>query len=179
MRTCFSYTYFGSVVASTWMFAFGAVATSAVADAFDGGSVDFIAGQAGHVIWLVLLIIIARNVTVSALNLYGMSMSISTTLTSVSVKGVSVRLRTLLILLSAAIGMVLAVVGRVNFLGNFTNSVLLLRTQGALPRRRPEGHDRLHSGHRHRTAVRELVVPIWKRINSTRRGQRRTSIFTH
>ncbi|GAB6902318.1 purine-cytosine permease family protein [Kineosporia succinea] len=126
VRAAFWYTYTGTVLASSWMFAFGAVATSAAAGAFDGGSVDFIAGLGGAPVWLFLLVILAGNGAVNALNLYGMFMSTTTTLTALGTSRVGPALRTGLILLGAVVGTVIAVVGRENFLGNFTNFILLL-----------------------------------------------------
>ncbi|MFF0223505.1 purine-cytosine permease family protein [Streptomyces sp. NPDC004629] len=126
VRASFWYTYAGTVLASSWMFAFGAVATAAAAKAFAGGSVDFIVGQAGTATWAFFLIIIVGNIVVNALNLYGMFMSATTTFT-VFVKGpINVAARTLIILCSAAVGTVLAITGRSNFLDNFTNFILLL-----------------------------------------------------
>ncbi|WP_432562004.1 purine-cytosine permease family protein [Kineococcus sp. SYSU DK003] len=126
VRASFWYTYAGTVLAATWMFAFGAVATAAAAEAFDGGSVDFIVGQAGAATWAFFLIVVAGNIAVNALNLYGMFMSATTTLTVFSRERVGVWLRAAIILVAAVVGTAIAIVGRANFLDNFTNFILLL-----------------------------------------------------
>ena len=126
VRASFWYTYGGTVLASSWMFAFGAVATSAAADAFDGGSVDFIVSQAGGATWVFFAIVVAGNVAVNALNLYGMFMSSTTTLTAFTRRRIGVPARTLVIVVAAAVGTVIAITGRDDFLGNFTNFILLL-----------------------------------------------------
>lgn len=126
VRSSFWYTYAGTVLASVWMFAFGAVATAAAAKAFDGGSVDFIVGQAGTATWAFFLVIIAGNIAVNALNLYGMFMSASTTITVFARNSIDVTVRTVIILVAAAAGTTIAITGRSDFLDNFTNFILLL-----------------------------------------------------
>ncbi|PRY11532.1 purine-cytosine permease family protein [Kineococcus rhizosphaerae] len=122
----FWFTYGGTVIASTWMFAFGAVAANAAADAFAEGSVSFVVNQAGGATWIFFLVIVAGNIAVNALNLYGMFMSATTTFTVLGSEKVGPALRTAGILVLAALGTVIAIVGRTNFVDNFTNFILLL-----------------------------------------------------
>ncbi|MBY8857217.1 cytosine permease [Nocardia sp. CA2R105] len=126
VRTSFWYTYLGTVLASMWMFAFGATATAVASDAFDGGSVDFIVNQAAVAHPLFFLIILAGVIGVNALNLYGMFMSTTTTLNSLFKLRVSPITRSVLIVVVAAIATSIGVVGRNNFLTNFSNFILLI-----------------------------------------------------
>ena len=126
VRKSFWYTYLGTVIASSWMFAFGAMATALSADAFEGGSVDFIVEQAPAAHWLFYLVIIAGVVAVNALNLYGLFMSTTTVIGSLSRLRMTGFSRAALIVALAAVTAAIAVAGRANFLTNFTNFILLL-----------------------------------------------------
>lgn len=120
-------TYAGTVLASTWMFAFGATATAVAADAFAGGSVDFIVEQAGFAPWLFFLAVIAGNVTINGLNLYSCFMSTTTTVTSFRKRvRISVSARTLIVGGAALVGTVIAILGKDDFIVNFTNFIILL-----------------------------------------------------
>ncbi|MGX6447245.1 purine-cytosine permease family protein [Patulibacter sp. S7RM1-6] len=126
VRASFWWTYAGAVLSSTWMFVFGATAQAVAPNAFDGGSVDFIVDQAPAARELFLLIIIAGVVAVNALNLYGAFMSSTTTLNSLFRLRVTSRMRATIIVVPAVVATVIAIVGKDDFLGNFSNFVLLL-----------------------------------------------------
>jgi NCS1 family nucleobase:cation symporter-1 len=126
VRSSFWWTYAGTVLASSWMFGFGALAAAVAPDAFDGGSVDFIVGQSPILQPVLLLIIILGVVGVNALNLYGAFMSTTTTLTSLKRFRVTPTVRTTIIIGVAAVATAVAIIGRENFLGNFLNFILLL-----------------------------------------------------
>ncbi|MYM19311.1 cytosine permease [Brevibacterium sp. 5221] len=122
----FWFSYAGTTIATIWMFGFGAVATAVAADAFEGGSVDFIVGQApfGHAAFY--LIIIAGVIGIDALNLYGLFMSATTILNSLFRFRVTPAVRLSIIVVGAAVACAVSLVGRENFLANFTNFILLL-----------------------------------------------------
>ncbi|MGW4099157.1 MULTISPECIES: purine-cytosine permease family protein [unclassified Mycobacterium] len=126
VRAAFWYTYAGAVLSTTFMFAFGATATAVAADAFDGGSVDFIVAQAAGWHALFFLIIIAGVIGVNSLNVYGMFMSTSTVLNSVFKMKVSPSMRVGLIVAVAAVATTIGILGKDNFLINFSNFILLL-----------------------------------------------------
>ncbi|WP_158087176.1 purine-cytosine permease family protein [Mycobacterium aquaticum] len=126
VRASFWFTYAGAVTSTMFMFAFGAGATAVAADAFAGGSVDFIVNQAAGWHALFFLIIIAGVIGVNSLNLYGMFMSTTTVLNSVFKLKVSPLLRAMLIVIVAAVATTIGLVGKDNFLTNFSNFILLL-----------------------------------------------------
>ncbi|MCV7228115.1 purine-cytosine permease family protein [Mycolicibacterium komossense] len=126
VRASFWFTYAGAVLSTMFMFAFGATAAAVAADAFDGGSVDFIVAQAAGWHALFFLVIIAGVIGVNSLNLYGMFMSTTTVLNSVFKMKVSPLLRGVLIVIVAAVATTIGLVGKDNFLTNFSNFILLL-----------------------------------------------------
>ncbi|MDH6199045.1 NCS1 family nucleobase:cation symporter-1 [Mycobacterium frederiksbergense] len=126
VRAAFWYTYAGAVLSTMFMFAFGATATAVAADAFDGGSVDFIVAQAAGWHALFLLVIIAGVIGVNSLNVYGMFMSTSTVLNSVFKMKVSPLMRVGLIVVVATVATTIGILGKDNFLVNFSNFILLL-----------------------------------------------------
>jgi len=126
VRASFWFTYAGSTLSTMWMFAFGATATAVAADAFAGGSVDFIVNQAAGWHALFFLIIIGGVIGVNSLNLYGMFMSTTTVLNSAFKVRVSPLLRAGLIVAVAAVATTIGIVGKDNFLTNFSNFILLL-----------------------------------------------------
>ncbi|WP_199255058.1 purine-cytosine permease family protein [Mycolicibacterium mengxianglii] len=126
VRASFWFTYAGAVLSTMFMFAFGAAATAVAADAFAGGSVDFIVDQAVGFHALFFLIIIAGVIGVNSLNLYGMFMSTTTVLNSVFKIKVSPLMRAGLIVVVAAVATTIGIAGKDNFLTNFSNFILLL-----------------------------------------------------
>lgn len=126
VHAAFWYTYAGSVLGAVWMMAFGAMAVSAVPNAFDGGSVTFIVDQAGGARALFFLIILLGITGINSLNLYGLFMSVTTTLTAATRWRGSSRVRVGVIVTAAAIATSIGILGRNNFLGNFQDFILLL-----------------------------------------------------
>lgn len=127
VRSTFWFTYAGSVVATVWMMVFGSIAVAVAAKAFDAGSSSFLVGLAhGGVRWAISLLIVLGIVAANVLNLYGMFMSATTTITALRAFRVHVRTRALFIVLASAIGTVLAVAAKHNFLENLENFILFL-----------------------------------------------------
>ncbi|MGH2842354.1 MAG: purine-cytosine permease family protein, partial [Solirubrobacteraceae bacterium] len=127
VRSSFGWTYAGSVLGTVWMMGFGAIAVAVAAHAFDGGSVAFIVslGVSGtH--WLWSLIIILGIIAVNVLNLYGMFMSATTTVTALAPLRVRGPVRVAFVLLSAVVGTIIAIAASSNFLDNFENFILFL-----------------------------------------------------
>ncbi|MGH3671008.1 MAG: purine-cytosine permease family protein [Pseudonocardiaceae bacterium] len=126
VRAAFWYTYAGSVLGAVWMMSFGAIAVSAVPNAFAGGSITFIVDQAENARALFFFIILLGITGVNSLNLYGLFMSVTTTLTAATRWRVSSRARVGVIVMAAAIGTLIGIFGHNNFLGNFQSFILLL-----------------------------------------------------
>lgn len=126
-RSTFWWTYAGSVIASVWMMCFGAIAVAVAAKAFDAGNVTFVTGlgpSGTH--WLFSIVIILGIVAVNPLNLYGMFMSSTTTMTSLRSLRIDPKVRIVFVTLAATVGTVIALVGQHNFLPDFTNFILFL-----------------------------------------------------
>jgi NCS1 family nucleobase:cation symporter-1 len=126
-RATFWWTYAGSAVSSIWMMAFGCIADAIAQQSFNGGSVSFVVGlgpSGTH--WLFSLIIVLGIVAVNVLNLYGMFMCVTTTLTALFPIKVRGGVRIGFVLGSAAVGTVIALAGSANFLDNFENFILFL-----------------------------------------------------
>lgn len=126
-RSTFWWTYSGSVIATVWMMAFGATAVAVAAKAFNGGNVSFLVGLGpSGTSWLFSLIVVAGIVAINPLNLYGMFMSATTTITGLRSFRMEPRARLGFVTVSAAVATVIAIVGQHNFLTNFTNFILFL-----------------------------------------------------
>jgi NCS1 family nucleobase:cation symporter-1 len=124
MQATFWWTAAGSVIASYWLMAFGAVGLAVAPKLFNGGSVSFFTGLGNnHTGWLIALIIVGGIVAANVLNLYGMFMSSTTTITALHRMQVDQRARTIFIVIAAVIGTVIATS---NFLTNFENFILFL-----------------------------------------------------
>ena len=123
----FWWTAGGSVIGTVWMMAFGAVAAAVAANTFNYGDVSFFTGLGFNgTAWLISLIIILGIVAVNVLNLYGMFMSTTTTVTALRQMQVHAYLRAGFVLGAAVVGTVIAVVATSNFLTDFSNFILFL-----------------------------------------------------
>lgn len=124
----FWWTYAGSVLSTMWMMAFGAVAVAVAvaAQAFNGGSVQFIVDQAQGAHGVFSAVIILGIIAVNVLNLYGCFMSTATTLTAIRRHKIGQRGRIAYVLAAAVVGTFIAVAGQGNFLNNYENFILFL-----------------------------------------------------
>ncbi|HZS75885.1 MAG TPA: cytosine permease [Ktedonobacteraceae bacterium] len=124
----FWWTYAGSVISSIWMMALGSIAVAVAGSSFENDSVRYIVQQAGSgavggiFYLLVILGIIAANV----LNLYGIFLTTTTTVSALQRFRTSLGTRLAFVLIAAVIGTVVAVLGQGNFITNYTNFLLLL-----------------------------------------------------
>lgn len=127
MRSTFWWTAAGSVIGSFWVMAFGAVSLAVAPKLFNNGSVTFFTGLGNsHTGWLIALIIIAGIVAANVLNLYGMFMSATTTITALRRMQVHQSARAIFVVCAAIVGTVLAIAATSNFLNNFENFILFL-----------------------------------------------------
>lgn len=126
-RTAFWWTYAGSVIGTMWMMAFGCVAVALAAKAFNAGSVSFIVDQAtGGTHWLFAIIIILGVIAADVLNLYGIFMSSTTTITAFWRIPIGRGARFGFVLGGGIVGVAVAIIGRTNFITNFENFILFL-----------------------------------------------------
>lgn len=127
IRSCFWWTYSGSVTGSVWMMWFGAAAAALAAKAFNVSSVDFVAGLApSGTSGLFYLVIVLGVVAINVLNLYGAFMSTTTTVTALARFRMQRGARIGFVAGAAVVGTVIAVAGRTNFVPNYTNFILFL-----------------------------------------------------
>ncbi len=125
-RKTFCFTFAGTVTACVWTFSFGAIAASAATDAFAGGNVDFIVGQAGFAIPLFLLILIISNTAAPGLGVYACFMSAITIVTTFFKVRISFPVKAVGMTLIGLSAMLLAILGRENFLGNVSAFIAIL-----------------------------------------------------
>lgn len=127
VRAAFWWTYTGTVSASTWMMALGSIAVAVAGSAFDEGSSDFLVGLApGGLHWAVSVVVILGILAIQVLNLYGMFMSSTTTLTALRSITMNTSVRTVFVTASAVVGTVIGIAGRGGFVTNLENFVLFL-----------------------------------------------------
>jgi NCS1 family nucleobase:cation symporter-1 len=127
IRSCFWWTYSGSVVGSVWMMGFGSAAAALAAKAFDGGSTGFVVGLApSGTSGLLYLVILLGVIAINVLNLYGAFMSTTTTVTALARFRVRSGVRLGFVAGAAVVGTVIAVAGRTNFVPNYENFILFL-----------------------------------------------------
>jgi nucleobase:cation symporter-1, NCS1 family len=125
-RASFWFTYAASVSSSVWFFIFGVIAAMVAVDAFAGGSVDFIAAQAGGAIPFFLIVVVAGILLSNVLSLYGFFMSTATIITTLRPMAFGLKSRIVLTTVTAILGTCLAIFTRDNFLTNLMNFILLL-----------------------------------------------------
>ena len=127
VRAAFWWTYTGSALASIWMMAFGCIAAAVASDAFGSNSPAFIVSLApGGLGWLVSLVLVLGVVAIQVLNLYGMFMSMTTTVTALARFRVSTPVRAGFLLVAAVVGTVVGLAASANFVTNFENFILFL-----------------------------------------------------
>ena len=127
INQCFGYTYLGSVLATVWMMAIGAVSMSVAAKAFNANSVAFIADKVGGPLAnLVFPVIVLGIIGVNVLNLYGAFMSTTTTLHALKPWHFGIGSRVGIVLAAGIVGTTLAIWGQGNFLNNYSNFLLML-----------------------------------------------------
>ncbi len=123
----FWWTYGGAVIGGTWIMCLGAAFVAVAQQAFEGGSTTYLVALAGHGLgWLVLLIVILGVIAVNVLNLYGAFMSSTTTLTAFWTKPLGQGTRIGYIVAASTVGTIIAILGRGNFLDNYSNFILFL-----------------------------------------------------
>jgi NCS1 family nucleobase:cation symporter-1 len=127
IRAAFWWTYAGSVLACVWMMWLGAIAAATARAGFSHDSSSFLVNLAAQrVRWSIILVIAVGIVAANVLNLYGMFMSVATTISSIRPVRVTRRLRAVWIGVLALLGTLVAILGQGNFITNFENFILFL-----------------------------------------------------
>jgi nucleobase:cation symporter-1, NCS1 family len=127
VRSAFWWTYAGSVLGTIWMMAFGSIAVAVAAKAFNGGSTSFVTGLGtSGTVWLFSLVIVLGIIAVNVLNLYGMFMVATTTITALGRVQIRQSTRMIFVLASAVVGTVVAIAATSSFLSSFQNFILFL-----------------------------------------------------
>lgn len=121
----FWWTYAGSAIGAIWMMWLGAAITAVIVP--KGADVASVVGLApAHTGDVVSVVLILGVIAINVLNLYGMFMSATTTLTAIRPFGVTSRLRVSFVVGAAVVGTAVALAGRGDFLANYENFILFL-----------------------------------------------------
>lgn len=127
VRSTFWFTYSGSVIATVWMMALGSVCAAVASHSFEAGSSSFLVGLAhGGLRWAISLVIVLGIIAANVLNLYGMFMSSTTTITALRSFQMNTRIKALFIVCASAVGTAIGVAATANFLTNLENFILFL-----------------------------------------------------
>jgi NCS1 family nucleobase:cation symporter-1 len=130
-KVTFWSTYAGSVLGCQWSMAFGALAAAAGGSAFTDNQVGYVVGlgATGLVAASLYFVIALGKLTINVLNTYGGFMSMVTIVSGFRGQyRISRTARTVYILAIIAVGTTMAVLGRTNFLPNFSTFLLFLLT---------------------------------------------------
>ncbi|GAB2963242.1 cytosine permease [Amycolatopsis acidiphila] len=130
-KATFWSTYAGSVLGCQWSMAFGALAAAAGGSAFTANQVSYVVGlgAAGLVAAVLYFVIALGKLTINVLNTYGGFMSLVTMISGFRGQyRISRRARTVYIVAIIVVGTTMAVLGRTNFLPNFSTFLFFLLT---------------------------------------------------
>ncbi|MFZ0216057.1 MAG: cytosine permease [Candidatus Dormiibacterota bacterium] len=121
----FWWTYGGCVLASVWMMWLGAAVTALIAPK-GAGVADIVGLAPAHLGDPVAVVLVLGVIAANVLNLYGMFMSATTTLTALRPLAVHRGVRAAFVLVAAIVGTAVAIAGRGNFVENYSNFILFL-----------------------------------------------------
>jgi NCS1 family nucleobase:cation symporter-1 len=123
----FWWTYAGSVAASIWMMVLGAAAVAVARAKFGQDASAFMLDLAPLALRPVISIVLVLGiVAANVLNLYGLFMSLTTTITAFTPIRIGAGVRAAAIAGLGVIGTVIAILGKGNFVTNFENFILFL-----------------------------------------------------
>jgi purine-cytosine permease-like protein len=130
VRTTFYWTYWGSAIGGAWMMIVGAVLAAWAGKSFDGTGIGELNRVGDHVFSgfgaIVLIVAALGLVSVTALNMYGGSLTLISAVDSFKRVRPSLGVRIFTVTLTAALSVVGALAATQNFLGNFDNFLLLI-----------------------------------------------------
>jgi nucleobase:cation symporter-1, NCS1 family len=130
VRKTFYWTYWGSAIGGAWMMIVGAVLAAWAGKSFDGTGIAELNGAGNHVFdgfgAIVLILAALGLISVTALNMYGGSLTLISAVDSFKKVRPTLRLRVVTIAFTAALSLIGALAATQNFLGNFNNFLLLI-----------------------------------------------------
>ena len=130
MRKTFYWTYWGSAIGGGWMMIVGAVLAAWAGKNFDGTGIAELNQVGDHVFTgfgaIVLILATLGLVSVTALNMYGGSLTLISAVDSFRKVRPTLGLRVVTVGFTALLSLVGALAATKNFLGNFNNFLLLI-----------------------------------------------------
>jgi purine-cytosine permease-like protein len=130
VRKTFYWTYWGSAIGGGWMMIIGAVLAAWAGKNFDGTGIAELNQVGDHVFTgfgaIVLIVATLGLVSVTALNMYGGSLTLISAVDSFRKVRPTLGLRVITVGLTAALSLIGAFAATKNFLGNFNNFLLLI-----------------------------------------------------
>ena len=130
VRKTFYWTYWGSAIGGAWMMVVGAVLAAWAGKSFDGTGIAELNRAGDHVFSgfgaIVLILAALGLISVTALNMYGGSLTLISAVDSFKKVRPTLTLRIATIAFTAALSLIGALAATQNFLGNFNNFLLLI-----------------------------------------------------
>jgi nucleobase:cation symporter-1, NCS1 family len=128
VRRTFVWTYWGSGLGAMWLMGLGALLASSAGQAFDTvASIDKAANDVFNGFGTIVLLFAALGlIAVTALNLYGGSLTLISAIDSLRRVRPTIAVRTATIAFTAALSLVVALISSESFLTNFENFLLLI-----------------------------------------------------
>ncbi|HWG63721.1 MAG TPA: cytosine permease [Streptosporangiaceae bacterium] len=130
VRKTFFWTYWGSAIGGAWMMIIGAVLAAWAGKNFDGTGIAELESVGNHIFdgfGAVVLIVAALGLaSVTALNMYGGSLTLISAIDSFKKVRPTLSVRVITVGLTAVLSLIGALAATRNFLGNFNNFLLLI-----------------------------------------------------
>jgi purine-cytosine permease-like protein len=130
VRKTFYWTYWGSAIGGAWMMIVGAVLAAWAGKNFDGTGIAELESVGNHVFdgfgAVVLILAAAGLVSVTALNMYGGSLTLISAMDSFKKVRPTLSVRVITVGLTAVLSLIGALAATHNFLANFNNFLLLV-----------------------------------------------------
>ena len=130
VRSTFNYTYWGSAIGGGWMMIVGAVLAAWAGKNFDGTGIAEIDAVGNHVFDgfgpIVLILAALGLVSVTALNMYGGSLTLISAIDSFKRVRPTVSIRVITVGVTAVLGLIGALAATKHFLANFNDFLLLI-----------------------------------------------------
>ncbi|HEY2551148.1 MAG TPA: cytosine permease [Streptosporangiaceae bacterium] len=130
VRRTFLWTYWGSAIGGAWMMIVGSVLAAWAGKSFDFTGISELLRVGNHVFGgfgdIMLVLAAVGLISVTALNMYGGSLTLISAIDSFRSVRPTLRLRQLTIGFTAVLSLIGALAATSNFLGNFENFLLLI-----------------------------------------------------
>ncbi len=130
VRATFNWTYWGSAIGGGWMMIIGAVLAAWAGKNFDGTGIAELNSVGNHVFdgfgSVVLILAALGLVSVTALNMYGGSLTLISAIDSFKRVRPTLSIRVITVALTAVLGLIGALAATKNFLSNFNDFLLLI-----------------------------------------------------